>query len=186
MAIRGQKALEDVLSRLSDRAVPAACATAVNRIASQAITRSVRRVAREKKIPVKQVKKRARLQRATSRQRLPKATVRVYRADMPAINLGTARVLGFTPGERHKGTVLKVGHHLFPGGFIQYLKTGRWQVMRRISRRRYKIEVVKIPLSGELTTAFMEESEALITEKLPEELQKAMKKQLGVMLARNG
>ncbi|MCG2879450.1 phage tail protein, partial [Obesumbacterium proteus] len=72
----------------------------------------------------------------------------------------------------------------FRNAFIQQLANGRWQVMRRVGRARYPIDVVKVPLSGPLTEAFMASSSQLIDSDMPKELASALKNQLRLHIKR--
>ncbi|MFS6803177.1 phage tail protein [Edwardsiella tarda] len=179
--MKGEDKLRAILTDLGGKELARASAQVVNRLAAKAITRSLRRVAREKRLPVRRLKRRVRLTQAKANTEWPQARIRVYRGDFPAINLGTARILGI-PGRR--GSVLHVGHHSLPGAFIQYLKTGRWQVLHRDGRARMPIHVVKIPVKEALTTAFREETQRLWQDNLPQALQQAMARQLQLLLRR--
>lgn len=141
-----------------DKVTPVATSQAINRIAVRAISRSVKQVSQEAKIPQKIIRKRVRLKRASSKQGTAKARITVNRGNLPAIALGTARVqLSRRKGiERRHGSVLKVGKFKFDNAFIQQLNNGRWHVLQRVGKSRYPIEVVKIPLAKPLTEAFEE------------------------------
>ena len=153
------------LGQISEMAVPRAAARSVNRIAARAIKESSSRVATQTKVPVKLVRQRAYLKKATARK--PNAVLRINRGDLPAINLGVAS----TRVSKRKGVngVLKVGNFSFPGAFIQQLSNGRWQVMRRTTKARYPIEVVKIPMATQLTQTYQEVSRALMKTDMPGE-----------------
>lgn len=193
----GIKGLEQVIANLNslDRnMVPKASAWAINRVARTAVTAATRKVANEtvagdnrvKGIPVKLVKQRVRVSKASSTGRM-NARIKVNRGNLPAIKLGAAQVRL----TRKKGallrreSVLKIGKYLFRDAFIQQLANGRWHVMRRIAgKNRYPIDVVKIPLVNPLTEAFEAEKKRMIEEEMPKQLSAALKQQLRLYLKR--
>lgn len=182
MTLKGQEQFQRNMDQLSKTVVPKASAQAVNRVTSRSVTASVARVAREEKVARKLIRKRVRLRKATAKK--PTATMRVFRRDMPAINLGQVRTrLGRKgAGSRKGGSVLTVGRHKFPGGFVQQLKNGRWHIMARQGKARYPIDVVKIPMNSPLTQAFESETKKLMGSDLPKELAAALKKQFETAL----
>ena len=118
-AINGLEQAIANLNSISKTAVPRASAQAVNRVAGRAVSRSVRTVATDTKVPRKLVKQRARLKKATISK--PRATIRVNRGNLPAIKLGVASVR-LSRRKRDKqgaNSVLRIGPFSFPGGFIQ-------------------------------------------------------------------
>ncbi len=172
--------------------VPDATAKALNRVAGRTITQGSRKVAKEatvddnrkKGLPVRLVRQRSRLRRARHDRLI--ASIKINRGNLPAIKLGTARVrLSRRKGAKHgQGSVLKVGPYTFRNAFIQQLANGRWQVMRRVGRARYPIDVVKVPLDAPLTEAFTTLSKSLIQSDMPKELSAALKNQLRIHLKR--
>lgn len=192
MSVKGLEQAIQNLNSLSRIMVPTATAQAVNRVAARAISHSTRKVAKEarvddnrrKGLPVKLVRQRARLRKAKPDR--PIASIKINRGNLPAIKLGAALVrLSRRREAKHgKGSVLKVGPYTFRNAFIQQLANGRWQVMRRVGRARYPIDVVKVPLSGPLTEAFMASSSQLIDSDMPKELASALKNQLRLHIKR--
>lgn len=166
------------LNALNDTLVPRATAQAINRVAGRAISRSTRRVAGEVRVQQKLIRRRVLFRRASPEQNPPRATLTVNRGNLPAIALGAARRTG------KQGSVLKIGQHRFPGAFIQRLANGRWHVMRRTSKSRYPIEVVKIPVVTPLTNAYQEESRRLLQSDMGKEMGYALKNQLRLYLVR--
>ncbi|HIC8357199.1 TPA: phage tail protein [Klebsiella aerogenes] len=193
----GIKGLEQVIANLNslDRnMVPKASAWAINRVARTAVTAATRKVANEtiagdnrvKGIPVKLVKQRVRVSKASSNGRM-NARIKVNRGNLPAIKLGAAQVrLTRKKGVLlRRGSVLKIGKYLFRDSFIQQLANGRWHVMKRIEgKNRYPIDVVKIPLAAPLTTAFEAEKKRMLDEEMPKQLAAALKQQLRLHLKR--
>lgn len=193
----GIKGLEQVIANLNslDRnMVPKASAWAINRVARTAVTAATRKVANEtiagdnrvKGIPVKLVKQRVRVSKASSNGRM-NARIKVNRGNLPAIKLGAAQVcLTRKKGALlRRGSVLKIGKYLFRDSFIQQLANGRWHVMKRIEgKNRYPIDVVKIPLAAQLTTAFEAEKKRMLDVEMPKQLAAALKQQLRLHLKR--
>jgi hypothetical protein len=182
--VQGLKQALSNLHNLDRQLVPKAVAQAVNRMARRVITRSTRRVAKETGVPQKLVRQRVRLRLATSGHRNPAARLLVNRGDLPAINLGTARLqLSRRKSvSARQGSVLKIGRFTFRHAFIQQLANGRWHVLQRTGRGRYPVQVVKIPLSGPLTRSYQEESRQLTEADMPRELAAALKQQLRLYL----
>lgn len=174
------------LNSLSKDMVPVATAQAINRVAVRAISRSTKRVAGEVRVQQKLVRQRVRLRRASPEQNPPRARLTVNRGNLPAIKLGAARMqitrrVGFSGGQ---GSVLKIGRYTFRNAFIQQLANGRWHVLRRIGKKRYPIEVVKIPLATPLTSAYQEETRKLLQADMGKEMGYALKNQLRLYLKR--
>lgn len=184
MSIKGLEQAIDNLNGISKTAVPRASAQAVNRVAGRAVSRSVRVVAKDTRVPQKLVRQRARVRKATSRK--PRALIRVNRGNLPAIKLGVASVK-LSRRKRDKygvRSVLAVGRFRFPGAFIQQLKNGRWHILRRTTKSRHPIEVVSIPLAVPLTEAFRQELPKLMDSDMPKELRASLKNQLRLILKR--
>ncbi len=184
MSIKGLEQAIDNLNGISKTAVPRASAQAVNRVAGRAVSRSVRVVAKDTRVPQKLVRQRARIRKATSRK--PRALIRVNRGNLPAIKLGVASVK-LSRRKRDKygvRSVLAVGRFRFPGAFIQQLKNGRWHILRRTTKSRYPIEVVSIPLAVPLTDAFRQELPRIVDSDMPKELRASLKNQLRLILKR--
>lgn len=184
MSIKGLEQAIDNLNGISKTAVPRASAQAVNRVAGRAVSRSVRVVAKDARVPQKLVRQRARIRKATSRK--PRALIRVNRGNLPAIKLGvaSARLSRRKRDKYGANSVLAVGRFRFPGAFIQQLKNGRWHILRRTTKSRYPIEVVSIPLAVPLTDAFRQELPKVVDSDMPKELRASLKNQLRLILKR--
>ncbi|HDS1149642.1 TPA: phage tail protein [Pluralibacter gergoviae] len=192
----GLKGLEQVIANLNslDRnMVPNASVWAINRVAASAISRAVRVVAREavagdnrvKGIPVRIVRQRVRLSKASTSGK--KCRIRVNRGNLPAKKLGAVQVRLTRKKGRllKKGSVLKVGRYLFRDAFLQQLANGRWQIMRRVNgKSRYPIDVVKVPLVEPLTAAFEQEKKRMLDEDMPKQLTAALRQQLRLYFKR--
>ncbi|EBJ9758604.1 phage tail protein, partial [Salmonella enterica subsp. enterica serovar Muenchen] len=194
------KGLENAVQNLSSidrQMIPRASAMTINRLAQKAISFATHKVAKEtvagdnhrQGIPFRLVKQRVRLWKASPRFDVGKqyARIRINRGNLPAIKLGTAQVrLTRSKGQLLRGgSVLKIGPYLFRDAFIQQLANGRWHVMKRIEgKKRYPIDVVKVPLAAALTQHFEEAKNRIIAEEFPKELASSLKQQLRLHLTR--
>ncbi|EAT0258250.1 phage tail protein [Salmonella enterica] len=197
MPLKGLENSVQNLSSIDRQMIPRASAMTINRLAQKAISFATHKVAKEtvagdnhrQGIPFRLVKQRVRLWKASPRFDVGKqyARIRINRGNLPAIKLGTAQVrLTRRKGQLLRGgSVLKIGPYLFRDAFIQQLANGRWHVMKRIEgKKRYPIDVVKIPLAAALTQNFEEAKSRIIAEEFPKELASSLKQQLRVYLTR--
>ncbi|EOV0285011.1 phage tail protein [Salmonella enterica] len=194
------KGLENAAQNLSSidrQMIPKASAMTINRLAQKAISFATHKVAKEtvagdnhrQGIPLRLVKQRVRLWKASPCFDVGKqyARIRINRGNLPAIKLGTAQVrLTRRKGQLLRGgSVLKIGPYLFRDAFIQQLANGRCRVMKRTEgKKRYPIDVVKIPLAAALTQSFEEAKNRIIVEEFPKELASSLKQQLRLYLTR--
>ncbi|EKI6239041.1 phage tail protein [Salmonella enterica] len=197
MSLKGLENAVQNLSSIDRQMIPKASAMTINRLAQKAISFATHKVAKEtvagdnhrQGIPFRLVKQRVRLWKASPRFDVGKqyARIRINRGNLPAIKLGTAQVrLTRRKGQLLRGgRVLKIGPYLFRDAFIQQLANGRWHVMKRIEgKKRYPIDVVKIPLAAALTQNFEEAKNRIIAEEFPKELASSLKQQLRLYLTR--
>ncbi|EIF0467132.1 phage tail protein [Salmonella enterica] len=197
MSLKGLENAVQNLSSIDRQMIPKASAMTINRLAQKAISFATHKVAKEtvagdnhrQGIPFRLVKQRVRLWKASPRFDVGKqyARIRINRGNLPAIKLGTAQVrLTRRKGQLLRGgSVLKIGPYLFRDAFIQQLANGRWHVMKRIEgKKRYPIDVVKIPLAAALTQNFEEAKNRIIAEEFPKELASSLKQQLRLYLTR--
>ncbi|ELH8597043.1 phage tail protein [Salmonella enterica] len=197
MSLKGLENTVQNLSSIDRQMIPRASAMTINRLAQKAISFATHKVAKEtvagdnhrQGIPFRLVKQRVRLWKASPRFDVGKqyARIRINRGNLPAIKLGTAQVrLTRRKGQLLRGgSVLKIGPYLFRDAFIQQLANGRWHVMKRIEgKKRYPIDVVKIPLAAALTQNFEEAKNRIIAEEFPKELASSLKQQLRLYLTR--
>ncbi|KJM58620.1 tail protein [Pluralibacter gergoviae] len=191
--MKGLAQVIENLNSLDRNMVPKASVWAINRVATSAVSRAVRVVAREvivgdnrvKGLPVRIIRQRVKLSKASTSGK--KCRIRVNRGNLPAKNLGDVQVrLTRKKGALlKKGSVLKVGKYLFRDAFLQQLANGRWQVMRRINgRSRYPIDVVKVPLVKPLTDAFEIEKKRMLADDMPKQLAAALRQQLRLYFKR--
>ncbi|ECI4240315.1 phage tail protein [Salmonella enterica] len=197
MSLKGLENAVQNLSSIDRQMIPKASAMAINRVAQKAISFATHKVAKEtvagdnhrQGIPFRLVKQRVRLWKASPRFDVGKqyARIRINRGNLPAIKLGTAQVrLTRRKGQLLRGgSVLRIGPYLFRDAFIQQLANGRWHVMKRIEgKKRYPIDVVKVPLAAALTQSFEEAKNRIIAEEFPKELASSLKQQLRLHLTR--
>ncbi|EBC2120335.1 phage tail protein [Salmonella enterica] len=197
MPLKGLENAVQNLSSIDRQMIPRASAMTINRLAQKAISFATHKVAKEtvagdnhrQGIPFRLVKQRVRLWKASPRFDVGKqyARIRINRGNLPAIKLGTAQVrMTRRKGQLLRGgSVLKIGPYLFRDAFIQQLVNGRWHVMKRIEgKKRYPIDVVKVPLAAALTQNFEEAKNRIIVEEFPKELASSLKQQLRVYLTR--
>lgn len=184
--MQGLKQAINNLNKLGTSLVPKATAQAVNRVARRVITRSTHLAAKETGVSQKLIRQRVRIRFATSSHNSPTARLIINRGNLPAINLGTARLQLSRRNNltSRKGSVLKIGRFTFRHAFIQRLANGRWHVMQRTGHGRYPLQVVKIPLSAPLTKAYQEETHHLVEADLPRELVAALRQQVRLYLNR--
>ncbi|EAN8329560.1 phage tail protein [Salmonella enterica] len=197
MSLESWKNAVQNMSSIDRQMIPRASAMTINRVAQKAISFATHKVAKEtfagdnhrQGIPFRLVKQRVRLWKASPRFDAEKqyARIRINRGNLPAIKLGTAQVrLTRRKGQLLRGgSVLKIGPYLFRDAFIQQLANGRWHVMKRIEgKKRYPIDVVKVPLAAALTQSFEEAKSRIIAEEFPKELASSLKQQLRLHLTR--
>ncbi|ELD4018666.1 phage tail protein [Salmonella enterica] len=197
MSMKGWENAVQNMSSIDRQMIPKASAMTINRLAQKAISFATHKVAKEmvagdnhrQGIPFRLVKQRVRLWKASPRFNVGKqyARIRINRGNLPAIKLGTAQVrLTRRKGQLLRGgSVLKIGPYLFRDAFIQQLANGRWHVMKRIEgKKRYPIDVVKVPLAAALTQNFEEAKNRIIAEEFPKELASSLKQQLRLYLTR--
>ncbi|AXC68574.1 TPA: phage tail protein [Salmonella enterica] len=197
MSLKGLENAAKNLNSLDRQMIPRASAMAINRVAQKAISFATHKVAKEtvagdnhrQGIPLRLVKQRVRLFKASPRFDVGKqyARIRINRGNLPAIKLGTAQVrLTRRKGQLLRGgSVLRIGPYLFRDAFIQQLANGRWHIMKRTEgKKRYPIDVVKIPLAAALTQSFEEAKNRIIAEEFPKELASSLKQQFRLYLTR--
>lgn len=149
-------------------------AKTLNKIGKKAMEESTAKVAKDVGVPSKTIRGRAQAKNATSRNLFMQ--IRVNRSNMPAVRLFEKRRNKMWIG----GDGIVIGKYAIQRGFVQKLANGRTHVMQRAGRKRYSIAVVKIPLSGKLTTAF---NQSLAD--YPQEIRKELRERLQVEFTKN-
>ena len=178
------------LDRVSNTAVPRASAMAVNRVGKRAISLSVRDTSKDVNVPVKVLRRRAKLFNATFRT--PVAIIRVSRGSVSLSSVGAIR-------KTRDG--VRVGRHSVKGGFVadgsamkgQYLGRGKYagtslmstQILKRTGKGRYPVEVQKINISKPITQFFKQRTSELMKTDMPKELKAALAQQLRLIIRRS-
>ncbi|HDX1086921.1 phage tail protein [Pasteurella multocida] len=171
--ITGERELRQAMQKLQ-RDVKKQAVKSIRKIAKSAMKGATKAVAKQIGVNAKTVRGRARLT-VSPKVNAPRAVIRVNRSQMPLI-----RVLETNRNRisARKG-VLKVGQHSVQRGFVQRLSNGRTHIMFRQGRKRYGIDVARIPLATPLTNAF---HQALAD--YPEQLKQELSKNLSLSFRR--
>ncbi|UQX80672.1 phage tail protein [Mannheimia haemolytica] len=166
--VTGLKELQASLKKIARQTVPKAAAQAIRTVGRQAMNKAVKSVAAEIGVNQKTIKGRARMTAKPTPSRL-QATIKVNRTHMPMIRIleRKSNRLSATKGS------IRVGKYRVQRGFRQRLANGRTHIMYRQGRKRYGIDVAKVPLSQPLTQAFEQE-----LKNYPEQVQAELAKQL--------
>jgi len=126
------RAVERRLKKFAERDVPAAQRTAINKTLAKVKTRTVRGVAKAKRIRPSAIKKRVVVQRTTPRRF---AALTFYRRAVSAIALGA----------RQTKRGVRAGSRFYDRAFIQRVgPKGTAHVLRRKGRQRYPLESPKV------------------------------------------
>ncbi|SEQ73163.1 phage tail protein [Basfia succiniciproducens] len=140
------------LNDLGRKKMPNAAVKAINRVARRVGNKAMKAVAKDVGVPLKTVRGRMKINRA--RGKLPVATLRIIRSNMPAIRLLENRSSRIWVG---RGGIV-IGKYAMQRGFMQRLKNGRWHILQRRGRPRYPIDVTKIPIGGLITNEFKKQT----------------------------
>jgi hypothetical protein len=165
-------------------AVPAAKARAINTIGAATERQTIREVAKSERIKQSALKPRVSPIRK-AKTRTPTRKVRLRLTDVPVISIGKPRQTktGVTVrGRRFSGSFIADGSK----GYGKYRKGNRYQstslakrqVLRRASKGRYPLEVVKIPIQKSLTQGYERNVRRAYNQNLPRELAKQLTKEL--------
>ncbi len=144
--------LEHKLNQIAKIEVPKASSSALNKVSAKIKTRVISGVSKQTKVQAKLIRKRVYIKRSIVRTQ--KARISVYAKDISAISLLKNTKLGplkrqiagkrikgvwIADGSKNKGKYNK-GH-----GFSQTSLKHK-QVLKRTTKGRYPVEVVKIPI----------------------------------------
>lgn len=174
---RDVKYLARKLSDISQNAVTKADYAALKKTAARIKTQAVREVAAEVNIPQKHIRKRMFIRVKINRNHR-QGRITGYRRDIPLIRLGTAQVALNQGGG---GKILKIGSKSYPGAFVNRIrKTGDWQVMQRIGKKRYPVKVLKIDIARAVDRSLPRKSRQLMSSEYP----KLLKHELNYRLSR--
>ena len=150
--VSGLKELQAAMKKIAKQTVPKAAAKAIRTVGRQAMNKAIKSVAAEIGVNQKTIKGRARMTAKPTPSRL-QATIKVNRTHMPMIRILELKSNRLSVS---KGSI-RVGKHTVQRGFRQRLANGRTHIMFRQGRKRYGIDVAKVPLSQPLTQAFERE-----------------------------
>lgn len=166
--VSGLKELQAAMKKIAKQTVPKATAKAIRTVGRQAMNKAVKSVAAEIGVNQKTIKGRAVMTAKPTPSRL-QATIKVNRTHMPMIRIleRKSNRLSATKGS------IRVGKYSVQRGFRQRLVNGRTHIMYRQGRKRYGIDVAKVPLSQPLTQAFERE-----LKNYPEQVQAELAKQI--------
>lgn len=172
VTVSGLAQLQANITKLAKQKVPKAAAKAIRTIGRQAMNKAVKNVASDIGVNQKTIKGRARMTAKPTPSKL-QATIKVNRTQLPMIRILERKSNRL---QVSKGSI-RVGKYTIQRGFRQRLKNGRTHIMFRQGRKRYGIDVAKVPLSQPLTLAFERE-----LKNYPEQLQTELAKQLAGVL----
>lgn len=170
--VTGLKEIQANLNKIAKQKIPRAAAKAIRTVGRQAMNKAVKSVAAEIGVNQKTIKGRAVMTAKPTPSRL-QATIKVNRTHMPMIRILERKSNRLSAS---KGSI-RVGKHTVQRGFRQRLANGRTHIMFRQGRKRYGIDVAKVPLSQPLTTAFDRE-----LKNYPDQIQEELAKQLAGVL----
>ncbi|VUD48442.1 hypothetical protein TDB9533_01234 [Thalassocella blandensis] len=146
------KRYQKKLNKIAGVETPRATASALNKTARSVIPKVVRYVSQETKVPQKFIRKKTFVSRATSRKQ--RAKIYGYAQAIPVVSLLKTKQLlkGARRGTNKRG--VRVAGRQYDGAFINVLrKSGRFQVLKRLGKGRYPLEVIKIPIEKEYERA---------------------------------
>lgn len=147
MSIKSQiEGLSRKLDAIKSIEVPRAISYVLNETARKGKTQITKAVKEETGVAASVIKNRFYNSNSTAKKLKSKVTV--YRRDIPAISLGVAQTrLRIKKGRIIGGGSIKVGNKTFKNTFVnQTGKNRKWHVLRRLSSKRYPIEVVKVDM----------------------------------------
>lgn len=188
------------LSALDEKAVPRASSMAINRIATRAISHSVKDTSKAVKVQQKSSDVTPEYPKSFAKAACCLCSSEAYRhpsyshreARTQIRRKGRYQVQSATRGKDGRYnkrdisgfTSIKVGKHKFDNAFLQKLENGKWHIMQRTSESRYPIKLCAIPIKNEITTAFEANSKKLMKTDMPKELTYAMSHQIRLVIRR--
>ena len=184
------------LSSISNRMIPKASAMAINRVATRAIGRSVKAVAKDVGIKQKVVRNRVSVtKRATEKEPFFKAKVRQYgvsarhfpsavrqvkqnaRRYKSALNRQSKRK---RPSKNPIGkfSTIRVNGYIDHNVFMQKLPNGFVHIVQRMGDERLPINVIRYPIKDKVEENFTKISTEVVQSDMRKELSYAMAQQL--------
>lgn len=181
------KKAQRILSELNNKQLIYAQRRVLKRLALKAATATARETAKEEKMPVKLMRERLKLSHLNLGDNTA-AQVRVFRTNVPATRLGVARTQLAKRGKATTSAVtrsangqyakreisgqtsIRVGRRVFHNVFMQQLRSGKWHVLRRLTDKRYPVEVVTVPINTSITRHATNNFQRAVGDELPQQM----------------
>lgn len=144
LSVKGDvKAVLRDLDTVRRRIVPAAAAPALNKAATSVRVRAARGIASRNDIrPARLIRERLRVFKAT----------RMFLVSTIRARLHPVKVIELSGQPRKTGQGLRKGRSLFRGAFLAYANNRKFGVYKRLTKKRFPIRELKIPLLPEADT----------------------------------
>jgi len=181
------KKAQRILSELNNKQLIYAQRRVLKRLALKASTATARETAKEEKMPVKLIRERLKLNHLNSGDNSA-AQIRVFRTNVPASRLGVARTQLAKRGKATTSAVtrsangqyakreisgqtsIRVGRRVFHNVFMQQLRSGKWHILRRLTDKRYPVEVVTVPINSSITRHATNNFQRAVGTELPQQM----------------
>ena len=181
------KKAQRILSELNNKQLIYAQRRVLKRLALKAATATARETAKEEKMPVKLVRERLKLSHMNLGDNSA-AKIRVFRTNVPASRLGVARTQLAKRGKATTSSVarsangqyakreisgqtsIRVGRRVFHNVFMQQLRSGKWHILRRLTEKRYPVEVVTVPINTSITRHATNNFQRAVGDELPQQM----------------
>jgi hypothetical protein len=181
------KKAQRILSELNNKQLIYAQRRVLKRLAMKAATATARETAKEEKMPVKLMRERLKLSHMNLGDNST-AQIRVFRTNVPASRLGVARTQLAKRGKATTSSVarsangqyakreisgqtsIRVGRRVFHNVFMQQLRSGKWHILRRLTEKRYPVEVVTVPINTSITRHATNNFQRAVGDELPQQM----------------
>lgn len=181
------KKAQRILSELNNKQLIYAQRRVLKRLALKASTATARETAKEEKMPVKLIRERLKLSHLNLGDNSA-AQIRVFRTNVPASRLGVARTQLAKRGKATTSAVtrsangqyakreisgqtsIRVGRRVFHNVFMQQLRSGKWHILRRLTEKRYPVEVVTVPINTSITRHATNNFQRAVGDELPQQM----------------
>ena len=186
---RDVQKLAKKLGAISKSAIPKADAAALKKTAARIKTQVVKDVSSEVQVQQKHIRKRLYTKIKVTKY-FRRGRITAYRRNIPAISLGVAtsfvksvrgqRLISqasrdskgrFTRRKFAGNTSIKVGRNTYHDAFINQVKSGSWQIMRRKTAKRYPVEVIAVKIAPAVDRSLPRHSREIMKVKYPDLLQ---------------
>jgi len=134
------------LKKINRIEVPRASASALNKSAAIAKTRSMRGISKETRVPLKEIRKRVKIGKATSKKQV--AELKSYVRPVSASKLLTKAQITNKMGTGTNRQGVRAKGYMWEGAFINRGKNQNVQVFRRKGAARLPIEAIKVEIDG--------------------------------------